>query len=308
MYPKVSVIIPVYNKKQYLEECFNSISQQTEVNLEIIFINDGSTDGCEDILDEFEKVDKRVKVVSQKNQGVGNARNNGTNLATSPFVMFLDPDDFYPNEKAIETLIDLCEKSNSPIAGGTIEKFGEFSFHQGIEKSSSVITDFNELQNCYGFQRFIFRKEFLKKYDICFPSYSRFQDPPFLAKALTCAGQFPMTNLSTYGYRVGHYKLKWTRQKTLDFLSGVRDVLKVCSEAGLERLAKHLVQKINQRQVYYFLKPEDINILKVLRDSQEFIDRRNWGFIIKPLHDYRKSSYITWQFHRLKAFVKLIFF
>ena len=91
---KISVIIPVYNAENYLKECLNSICNQTYKNLEIICINDGSIDDSLQILEEFSKEDKRIKVFSQENQGTSVARNKGLELACGKYVAFVDADDW----------------------------------------------------------------------------------------------------------------------------------------------------------------------------------------------------------------------
>lgn len=91
---KLSVVVPVYNAEKYLIECINSLINQTYKNLEFIFINDGSTDSTSIILDEYKKIDNRIKVYNQNNQGPSIARNVGIELATGQYITFIDADDF----------------------------------------------------------------------------------------------------------------------------------------------------------------------------------------------------------------------
>lgn len=98
MNPKISVIIPVYNVEKYLEKCLLSILNQTFDSLEIIVINDGSTDGSADILKQFSVKDKRLKVINQTNKGVSAARNKGLSLARGDYVSFIDSDDIISND------------------------------------------------------------------------------------------------------------------------------------------------------------------------------------------------------------------
>lgn len=90
---KVSIIIPIYNTAKYLKPCLNSVINQSYHNLEIILVDDGSTDNSGKIADEFAKKDHRIKVVHQKNQGQSAARNHGLKLATGRFISFIDSDD-----------------------------------------------------------------------------------------------------------------------------------------------------------------------------------------------------------------------
>lgn len=91
--PKVSIIVPIYNTKKYLKNCLDSILNQTYKNLEIILVDDGSTDNSGKIADDYAKKDKRVKVIHQKNAGQSTARNNGLKKATGDYISFIDSDD-----------------------------------------------------------------------------------------------------------------------------------------------------------------------------------------------------------------------
>ena len=92
--PLVSVIVPVYNVEKYLRQCLDSILGQTYKNLEIIIVNDGSTDSSANIIKEYKKTDDRIVVISQKNQGLSAARNAGVKKATGNYIMFVDSDDW----------------------------------------------------------------------------------------------------------------------------------------------------------------------------------------------------------------------
>lgn len=90
----ISVIVPIYNVEKYLEKCLKSIVNQSYNNLEIILVNDGSTDGCLDIIEKYKKLDDRIKVINKKNGGLSDARNCGMKVANGDYVAFIDSDDF----------------------------------------------------------------------------------------------------------------------------------------------------------------------------------------------------------------------
>lgn len=92
--PLVSIIVPIYNVARYLRECVDSLRAQTHAELEIILVDDGSTDGSGAICDEYAALDARVRVVRQPNRGVSAARNTGLDTATGKYVQFVDPDDW----------------------------------------------------------------------------------------------------------------------------------------------------------------------------------------------------------------------
>ena len=105
---KISVIVPVYNVENYLSQCLKSIINQTYKNLEIICVNDGSTDKSLMILKEYEKKDKRIKVISQNNKGLAGTKNVGMKIATGDYITFVDSDDYIDlnvYEKCIESII-----------------------------------------------------------------------------------------------------------------------------------------------------------------------------------------------------------
>ena len=95
---KISMIIPVYNVAPYLRQCMDSLVNQTYSNIEIICVDDGSTDASLGILRQHAEKDARVKILQQKNQYAGVARNNGMAAATGEYYMFLDADDFFEPE------------------------------------------------------------------------------------------------------------------------------------------------------------------------------------------------------------------
>ena len=110
---KISVIVPVYNVENYLSQCLKSIINQTYKNLEIICVNDGSTDKSLMILKEYEKKDKRIKVINQNNKGLAATKNVGMKIATGDYITFVDSDDYIDlnvYEKCIESII----KYNKP--------------------------------------------------------------------------------------------------------------------------------------------------------------------------------------------------
>lgn len=102
---KISVIVPVYNAAQYLKECLNSIITQDYDDLEIILINDGSTDNSGSICDNYAQIDNRIIVIHQKNQGVASARNNALNISSGELISFIDADDWI-NQGMYSFIID----------------------------------------------------------------------------------------------------------------------------------------------------------------------------------------------------------
>ncbi len=112
MEKRVSVIVPAYNVKTYISECIESILRQSYQNLEIIIVDDGSTDGTWDVIQRYANIDPRIVAVSQENGGVSTARNKGLSIAKGEYCTFIDGDDYY-EACAIETMVSQLERMDS---------------------------------------------------------------------------------------------------------------------------------------------------------------------------------------------------
>lgn len=111
----ISIIIPAYNVEAYLEDTLQSVLQQTYTDIEVILVDDGSTDRTGGICDEYALQDKRIRVIHKENGGLSDARNAGIKIATGEYIHFLDGDDMYLSANAIERLITLlCTQSKKP--------------------------------------------------------------------------------------------------------------------------------------------------------------------------------------------------
>ena len=112
---KISVIVPVYNVEQYLERCVDSIINQTYKNLEIILVNDGSTDNSGQLCDELAKKDSRIRVIHKENGGVSEARNFGVKEISGEYVIFIDSDD-YINKRMINVLYSQIKLEEADVS------------------------------------------------------------------------------------------------------------------------------------------------------------------------------------------------
>ncbi|HFI0613335.1 TPA: glycosyltransferase [Streptococcus suis] len=137
----VSVIVPVYNVEKYLSQCLDSIIHQTYKNLEIILVNDGSTDGSGKICDDYAAKDGRIKVIHQENGGLSDARNKGLDLMTGQFVTFVDSNDYLENN-CIHTLYTYACTCKTDISIGKFIEFEEntsqFLFHNHLNNGNKI--------------------------------------------------------------------------------------------------------------------------------------------------------------------------
>ncbi len=196
--PLISVIIPVYNVEKYLEECVNSVLSQTYQNIEIILVDDGSTDPSGSLCDKFKAQNSNVQVIHQKNAGLSDARTAGLKLATGKYVYFLDSDD-YISADAFEKLCLIAENDSSDIVFFDAHSFLDESdedIKQNYKRENSYQTKsgieiFSEMQKNGEFHSSVplmfMRREFLSENNISFISGVYYEDMAFTFEALCLA-------------------------------------------------------------------------------------------------------------------------
>lgn len=230
---KVSVIIPVYNVESYLEECLESVINQTLDDIEIICIDDGSTDNSPSILKKYQKKDSCIKVISQSNHGQGYARKIGLNHALGDFVFFLDADDYIlPN--TFEKLYENAINNGSDLV---IFKFARFKDGEPINYSIPGF-DFDNIFKNVDFNNFTFdyhkvkryvltasfapwtklyKKEFLDKYDdFRFSTNVAFDDVPFHVQSMLRASKISFIPEFFYHYRYNPNSVNNTSSNGID--------------------------------------------------------------------------------------------
>lgn len=243
---KISVIIPVYNVEKYLRECLDSVLSQTLKEIEIICVDDGSTDCSYDILKEYGKKYRNIIVLHQENQGSGPARNKGMEQAVGKYFCFMDADDYYVQRQALEKLFTVAEENNVLVCGGNMiavsddEKKREKDWFSKKERKS-----FKDDGCIYGYTRYIFRSEIILKNHITFPRYRRYQDPPFLLNAMVHAQEFYSVDEVIYAHRKKHKEVNFNFEVTLDLLKAIKDCFKTSQENNLisvhERCLKYVL-------------------------------------------------------------------
>ena len=111
MNPKISIVIPVYNVEKYVSKCLQSVVNQTYRNLEIIIVNDGSTDNSVEIVKKYKKIDQRIKLINKENGGLSSARNAGISLVTGQYVTFIASDDWISSNYTDEMVLEAYKYS-----------------------------------------------------------------------------------------------------------------------------------------------------------------------------------------------------
>lgn len=194
---KISIVVPVYNIESYVKKCVNSLISQTYKNIEIILVDDGSTDRSAVICDEYSNKYKNIVVIHQKNQGLSAARNHAVRKATGDYIMFVDGDDWI-EEKTVEILKELMEKNGADIS--SIIKVGHH-----YESGELIIgNSYNMLLHMLYTSSFeIWGKLFKRKLfdDIEFPVGKIHEDLYTLPQIVTKADVIVVYHKGLYNYR-----------------------------------------------------------------------------------------------------------
>ena len=276
---KVSVVVPVYNVQLYLDQCVQSILNQTLREIEIIFVDDGSTDNSLAILEKYQQIDSRIKIIKQKNQFAGVARNNGMREAKGKYIIFLDSDDFFEKEM-LKTAFDYAEKYNVPIViFGNWEydnqtkkdKKKEFVFKKTIVKSREDLginlfnytspVPWNKLINL----------QFIKKNNLLYKSIRKNEDEHFNRIIVAFADRICFVHKRFVHYRCNNEKsLQGNRQIDVETLKcGLLAIKYLKSDLESSGLFKGDVKNAYIRLAFYHITTR-MNIalsdLKVLRE------------------------------------------
>lgn len=254
----VSVITPVYNCEKYLEECLKSVIKQTINNLEIICVDDGSSDGSYEILQKYAEKYDFIHIYSQKNSGAGIARNLGISKAKGEFIVFLDADDFYLDSAALEKMYCMCKRKNVSVCGSygkVLEgcRYRDASFYDTRNMKVGSIYAYSDFQLDCGYSTFIYERRIIEEHNIRFPDYRRFQDPPFMVRVMYYAKQFTMADTQLYCYRAPNLVSRLNQEKAIDLLRGLKDNIEFALEHGLEKLFKETLQRLESDYIYVIL-------------------------------------------------------
>lgn len=206
--PEISIIIPVYNTESYLKKCLESVLAQTFRNIEVICINDGSTDSSASILKEYADKDPRLHFLTTSNNGVSIARNRALSMAQAPFIMFCDSDDYYEPNKC-EKMLDTLKQHNVDVVQCDTHVLQEGGRHgpsnaylKPFPEGRYAITDeIIEKLNVHCHAK-IFKKELLHKYNIFFPEQCLYEDNVFTHSYFYISRSVYFLDEKLYHYRV----------------------------------------------------------------------------------------------------------
>ncbi len=249
---KISIIIPVYNAEKYITACLKSILRQSLQDIEVICIDDGSTDTTPELLEKICREDTRVTVLRQDNKGAGAARNMGILAAKGEFVQFTDADDYLLDDEALERMYEACTAHHMKICGGlrSCERDGavtpmELHREECEGKPEGVEISYRDYQYDFHFHNYLYERKMLLENEIFFPDYRRFQDPPFFVKAMIKAERFYVVPVEFYCIRSGHQNYCFSDDKVNDIVRGLTDNLTISANNGLKELHMLTLNRLN---------------------------------------------------------------
>ncbi|MEW9699981.1 glycosyltransferase [Paenibacillus sp. SI8] len=305
--PEISIIVPVYNGEAYLEKCLNSIVNQTFKDVEIICVNDGSTDSTLGIFEKYKKKEDRIVIINQENSGLSASRNNGMKIAKGKYIGFVDGDDFI-DEKMFEELYLLAEKSSSDVVvtdfwlyygdEKPLKPFRDEKNYLLLKGKSFNIKEFPWISTSIAAWDKLYRKDFLTTNSLSFPVGMIYEDRLFTIQVLALAKKISLTNSRLYYYRKDNeLSITYNEHKNIkcqnDFIQMLDESIKFLKENGLgyETLPFYLVNCIEGAFMHQY------NSLRS-KTFSSFFDRlrevllEDLPLINEIHHDHRLKSYV----------------
>lgn len=286
---KISVIIPVYNSSTYLRKCLDSVVNQTLKDIEIIVINDGSTDDSKNIIEEYLCKYKNIIFIDQGNKGIGKTRNIGIKKATGEYITFVDSDD-YIKENMLEEYYKYAKKHNFDLViGSYIKKINnkEIIFENNKFKTGNVKTTPQILYLIeYGPWAKLYKREMLINNNIYFDEKRKYEDMPFVSKALLKSKLIGQITEPYYYYIIHNNSETTTMDKRvfdiLDILKEIKDYYK--REYYLrDELDYVIIDKITTYMLQQRVQKD--NKLRI-----EFINA-GYAFLNKNIKNWRGNKY-----------------
>lgn len=237
----ISIIVPVYNVKEYLEKCVDSILNQTYKNIEIILINDGSTDGSKELCDEIAKKDDRIMVIHKENGGVSETRNIGIDKSKGEYISFVDSDD-YITPDFCETLYKALKENNAEISS--------VKFRMVRENGEKIFEEGEDRYNTPSIETKIYEGNEIIKESLLMKSFKSYVCTKLYKKELLQDNKFKVgTNyedlLFNYEVMKQANKLAYINKECYFYLKRRNSITATCSEKNLNDFIDVVIYKYN---------------------------------------------------------------
>jgi glycosyltransferase involved in cell wall biosynthesis len=254
--PTVSIIVPIYNKAKFLRQCLESIAKQSFKNIEVICVDDCSSDSSPDIAVEFAQHDGRFRIYrSENHMGAGLARNKGIDMARGEFLQFVDADDVLPLN-AIAKLYRLIESGDVNIARGGVAYFDKKGInsitHTNLPPEARLyrFADEPSLWTPWYHTTYLFSRKMLRQNNIKYPNLADGEDPVFLARALTTADVLSSTKDIVYYYRWEYDKPRTDIWDSITHLELVREIyIQYEPKCWFEGYGKYMIKEEMPRRM-----------------------------------------------------------
>lgn len=289
---KISIIVPVYNTEEYLAECLNSLLNQTLNEIEIICVNDGSTDNSLEILNTFSKKFSNIIVFTKDNEGSGSARNLGLKHAKGEYIAFLDSDDFILNDNALNYLYECAIEENVDMVSANLQSFNGKTVVKETPYLKPITEKTIKKSEDYGipwfFPKNIFKASLLKEHDIFFPKLKRGQDPVFLSTVLTNIQYYLEVPIDYYSYRSPTVSKINSFEKYIDYFRGIYQVFKIITtQDRFNKMVESFLlelYRMKNRDILISNKEELKEVILVMDEIYELFI--HWGDeeILKKIH------------------------
>ena len=305
--PKVSVIIPVYNTAEFLPQCLDSVINQTLKDIEIICIDDGSTDNSLQILQEYAKKDDRIIVLTQENQKQGAARNKGLSIARGEYIQFVDSDDYLVKD-ACEKLYNKSSKLNLDMLNFEGINFDEYKQEQARGQTIYYIQP-NEKKDVYYNKelddikgqipisacRFFYNKKFIVDNNILFPEKVYFEDNYFVMKSIILVKRYGIMRDILYYRRV--HKNSTTQNWNIHFQDNIKILYLLdklfrqykypeFTQKRMKVYVNNIINRYNaftpadkkkyKQKIYQLLKQLEQSTQNIQKDVKYKTDLQNW--------------------------------
>lgn len=220
-YPKISVIVPVYNTEKYIHRCIDSILSQTFTDFELLLIDDGSKDNSGKICDEYAAKDSRVRVFHKENGGVSSARNLGLDKVKGEWITFCDSDDYVTNQWLKNFICNSCDKeliveSIKLVDGGNAYIAGPVEYIEGNGKDIMIALKYDSGTIGYPVNK-LFRRDIIDTYCLRFKENLKLrEDEEFVLRYLKYVNSGCVTNLGGYIYILPNYNIKYRKEDVFE--------------------------------------------------------------------------------------------
>lgn len=286
---KVSVIVPVFNTEKTLSKCLDSLINQTLSDIEIIIINDGSTDKTQTIINKYSKKDKRIKTYLIENAGLGNARNQGIKHSTGKYISFVDGDDYIELDM-LEQLYNKAIEDNSDIV--ECDFYWIFPNKTRLDKANyyadqaNIMTDIRVMV-CNK----LFKKELITSNNIKFPVGLKYEDIAFTYSILPYAKKISYVPIAMYYYvQSGSSLINHQTEKVKDIFSIIDELI---SFYKTNKLYKKYINELEYLAVKILLGSSFYRILGIEDNTlRNKIVKENWAYLNSTFPKWRSNKYL----------------